>query len=225
MGPVLPGAGGPVRRRIVRLVADAPGVERREAGRRFADILGGEREPAQRDLPDERFGPGGRCSSCQSPRRVASARRERRSPAALRLPLTGWSPAPEGVPDRSDLFVEPVPDARAACRVRDGACAPRAGGAGSDGVADTALVICRPVRGDEVPAPVSEQGRREDRVGDFRNRGHRARGGGSPVPGQAHQEFEEIGRGRSLTRHVASGFRLNPVTMRLRIETKVMKIQ
>ena len=28
-------------------------------GRRLADVLGGEREPAQRDLPDERFGPGG----------------------------------------------------------------------------------------------------------------------------------------------------------------------
>ena len=28
-------------------------------GRGLADILGGEREPAQRDLPDERFGPGG----------------------------------------------------------------------------------------------------------------------------------------------------------------------
>ena len=28
-------------------------------GRGLADILGGEDEPAQRDLPDERFGPGG----------------------------------------------------------------------------------------------------------------------------------------------------------------------
>ncbi|MCY3829878.1 MAG: TraC family protein [Rhodospirillaceae bacterium] len=28
-------------------------------GRRLADILGGERKPAQRDLPDARFGPGG----------------------------------------------------------------------------------------------------------------------------------------------------------------------
>ena len=28
-------------------------------GRRLADVLGGEREQAQRDLPDERFGPGG----------------------------------------------------------------------------------------------------------------------------------------------------------------------
>ena len=28
-------------------------------GRGLADVLGGEREPAQRDLPDERFGPGG----------------------------------------------------------------------------------------------------------------------------------------------------------------------
>ena len=41
----------------------------------------------------------------------------------------------------------------------------------------------------------------------------------------AIQQFEEIGRCRSLTRHVASGYRLNPVTIRLRIETKVKKIQ
>ena len=28
-------------------------------GRRLADVFGGERQPAQRDFPDERFGPGG----------------------------------------------------------------------------------------------------------------------------------------------------------------------
>ena len=55
-------------------------------GRHLAHILAGKGEPAQRDLPDERFGPG-TMWFMRTPWKVASARRGRRFPGGARTGL------------------------------------------------------------------------------------------------------------------------------------------
>ena len=64
-------------------------------GRRLADVLGGEREPAQRDVPGERFGPGGdvvhanlpgRLRTCGAGGPLRPPPRPARTAAPLRLP-------------------------------------------------------------------------------------------------------------------------------------------
>ena len=108
-------ATGPPRRgtgRLGRLPADgvprgpgAPGVSGGAAefgigpaiGRGLADVLGGEGEPAQRDLPDERFGPGGDVVHAI----LHGGLHRRGGDGALRppraCPRPGSSPAPDGI--------------------------------------------------------------------------------------------------------------------------------